>query len=311
MHKANIYSILTKAERRSFAADLLTRCHTIKRLQQQGFFYLTADSASPASLDSTEFLPLPVVSTEHTKRKAVAIDCEMVGVADNRSELALLCAVDCLTGETLINSFVQPDEPVLDWRTGVSGVSPAVMAAAQAEGRVLAGWEAARAMLFRHVNADTVIVGHSVNYDLRVLRISHTKIVDSSILAGEAVFGMNKKFRRLWGLKQLCQDLLGLIIQDWPGEGHDCLEDSLAARELVLRCLRCPHELEAWAKHAVKQMPTRRWNKSRKAARPATTEEEGHDDGDVYYDTEVVHWEDIAEDLGWPHPDTGYDPWSD
>ncbi|KAB5515048.1 hypothetical protein GE09DRAFT_1161386 [Coniochaeta sp. 2T2.1] len=101
----------------------------------------------------------------------------MVGVADNRSELALLCAVDCLTGQTLINSFVHPNEPVLDWRTGVSGVSPVVMAAAQAEGRALAGYEAALAMLFRHVNADTVIVGHSVNHDLRVLRISHTKIV--------------------------------------------------------------------------------------------------------------------------------------
>jgi hypothetical protein len=26
---------------------------------------------------------------------------------------------------------------------------------------------------------------------------------------------------------------------------------------------------------------------------------------------EELHWSDIAEDLGWPHPDTGYDPWSD
>lgn len=28
-------------------------------------------------------------------------------------------------------------------------------------------------------------------------------------------------------------------------------------------------------------------------------------------DDEVLRWEGIAEDLGWPHPDTGYDPWSD
>jgi len=73
--------------------------------------------------------------------------------------------------------------------------------------------------------------------------------------------------------------------------------------------------LEVWAKHAAKQIPARRRNKSRKAARPArhkrvATEEEGHDDSDVY-DAEVVHWDEIAEDLGWPHPDTGYDPWSD
>jgi hypothetical protein len=28
-------------------------------------------------------------------------------------------------------------------------------------------------------------------------------------------------------------------------------------------------------------------------------------------DGEVLDWSDIAEDLGWPHPDTGYDTWSD
>jgi len=257
---------------------------------------------------------LPAVSIRKTRRKAIAIDCEMVGVANNRSELALLCAIDCLTGETLINSFVYPNEVILDWRTGVSGVSPTVMDAAKAEGTALAGWEAARALLFRHVDTNTVIVGHSLNHDLRVLRISHTKIVDSSILAAEAVFGLNKKIRYLWGLKQLCHDLLGLTIQR-SGESHNCLEDTLAARELVLRCVRCPHELEGWAKQAAKQVPARRWKKSWKAARHprhkwAATEEK-YDDGDICYKTEVVHWEDIAEDLGWPHPDTGYDPWTD
>ncbi len=34
-------------------------------------------------------------------------------------------------------------------------------------------------------------------------------------------------------------------------------------------------------------------------------DEEHHDDD------EILHWSDIAEDFGWPHPDTGYDPWSD
>ena len=237
-------------------------------------------------------------------------------MASNKSELALLCAVDCLTGETLINSFVRPDEPVLDWRTRFSGVSPAVMAAAQAECRALAGWEAARTMLFRHVDADTVIVGHSVNHDLRVLRISHTKIVDASILTGEAVVGVNNKIKSPWGLQQLCQDLLGLRIRDWRGGAHDCLEDTLAARELVLWCLRCPRELEVWAKQASKERSARKRNKSQRSVRPArresvVAEEEGYDDDDVYDDTEVLRWEDIAEDLGWPHPDTGYDPWSD
>ena len=28
-------------------------------------------------------------------------------------------------------------------------------------------------------------------------------------------------------------------------------------------------------------------------------------------DMEILRWKDIAEDLGYPHPDAGYDPWSD
>lgn len=33
----------------------------------------------------------------------------------------------------------------------------------------------------------------------------------------------------------------------------------------------------------------------------------------AYFDSDdegenILHWSDIAEDMGWPHPDTGYDP---
>ena len=28
-------------------------------------------------------------------------------------------------------------------------------------------------------------------------------------------------------------------------------------------------------------------------------------------DTEVLRWSHFAEDCGWPHPNTGYGPWSD
>jgi hypothetical protein len=34
---------------------------------------------------------------------------------------------------------------------------------------------------------------------------------------------------------------------------------------------------------------------------------------DIGYDEddEILRWSDIAEDCGYPHPNTGYDPWSD
>jgi hypothetical protein len=28
-------------------------------------------------------------------------------------------------------------------------------------------------------------------------------------------------------------------------------------------------------------------------------------------ENEIIYWSDVAEDLGYPNPDTGYDPWLD
>jgi hypothetical protein len=43
----------------------------------------------------------------------------------------------------------------------------------------------------------------------------------------------------------LCQELLDTVIQN-DRKGHDCLEDALAAREVVLWCMQRPRELANW-----------------------------------------------------------------
>ncbi|RYP44580.1 hypothetical protein DL768_008976 [Monosporascus sp. mg162] len=81
------------------------------------------------------------------------------------------------------------------------------------------------------------------------------KIVDTAIVASEAVFGEPvKKFPRLWGLQALCEELLCLKIrrgseakQGARAHTHDTLEDALAILEVISRCLWHPSELDAWA----------------------------------------------------------------
>lgn len=51
----------------------------------------------------------------------------MVGVECNRRELAFLVVVDVLTGEILVNKFVQPTTTVRNWYTKYSGVTCADM----------------------------------------------------------------------------------------------------------------------------------------------------------------------------------------
>jgi hypothetical protein len=156
--------------------------------------------------------------------------------------VVLLCAVDYLTGEVLINTLVHPSRKVLDWRTRYSGVTRQAMAAATALGKTLQGWKGARSELWKHVDMDTILVGHALHNDLDALRIIHPRVVDSSILTSNAV-GLKS---RTWGLKSLCAELLGIDIQSHGKRGHDCVEDTLAAREVVLWCGQKLRELAHW-----------------------------------------------------------------
>ncbi|KAF3059874.1 putative RNA exonuclease pqe-1 [Daldinia childiae] len=184
------------------------------------------------------------------KRKALVIDCEMVGISGGRSELARICIVDLFTREVLVDSFVIPTEIVRDWRTKYSGVTQAMITQARANGTALNGWPTARTKLFELADADTILIGHSLNHDLQAIHVIHNKVVDSAILVAEAVFGRGNRLDRQWGLKVLCQELLGITIQS-SKRGHDCLEDTLASREIVLWCFREREKLAAWAKDAL------------------------------------------------------------
>ncbi|KAL2835984.1 ribonuclease H-like domain-containing protein, partial [Aspergillus pseudoustus] len=233
---------------RGGGASKNTRCVNCRQLgnNKGGCIVLSAhDFAAPdAKLRDMASTP----ASNPSARKAVVLDCEMVGVlgANNRetSELVRLSAVDFLTGEVLIDTYVAPGGQVISWRTKYSGVSAAVMREQTARGNVVeGGWKAARDRLWGVIDASTVLIGHSLNNDLGVLGMVHARVLDSAILTREAVGG---GCNRHWALKVLVQRFLAREIQTGR-DGHDCLEDTFAAREVVLWCLRNNAELQAWA----------------------------------------------------------------
>lgn len=186
----------------------------------------------------------------HEKRKAVALDCEMVELTTCHSELAYLSAIDFLTGEVLIDSFVVPTGTVACWRTRFSGIDADNMGEAMRSDKALRGWHAARDKLWEFIDDQTVLVGHALENDLQVLGIFHPRIVDSSILTAEAVFNTlppDEKFPRVWGLKKLAKVLLGQDIQT-SDNGHSALEDAYAARDIVLCAIQTPQELAQWGR---------------------------------------------------------------
>ncbi|KAL8993722.1 MAG: hypothetical protein Q9169_006131 [Polycauliona sp. 2 TL-2023] len=264
------------------------------------------------------------------KCPAVALDCEMADVigADGLwREVIKVSAVDFLSGETLLDTLVLPTAKVRRWKTEITGITDQMMKEATRRGHSVRGWAEARFELWQHIDGSTVLIGQSLHHDLEVLGMLHTQVVDSAILAAKAI---DLRGAKTFGLKQMCKEMLNVDIQCSNGGMHDCLEDALASRELVLNIIYYPEKLQRWAllkrqeeldrkTRLQSQGGRRKAVSSRHAQKGKGTVTNVRDHGSSsyhlddaeYYDLEVERWEDIAEDLGWPHPDTGYDPWSD
>ncbi|ETS75273.1 hypothetical protein PFICI_12217 [Pestalotiopsis fici W106-1] len=252
----NAYSLIPQTQ--NLVEAIRLRRHDQDRLLRQRI--LTVENSSvwfgmrlPAGVKQRDFLAAPKPSVNRARRQVVAIDCEMVGVnagkpGENweRSELGQICAVDVLTGEILVNMLVLPAERVINWRKRFSGLSYPAMIQADKEGRLLRGWKAARTKLCSYIDTNTIIIGHSVENDLHMLRLAHSNIVDTSIQTAEAVFGDKLSFDRIWSLKDLAKALPKINIQN-SRQGHDCVEDTLATREVALWAICYPEQLAAWA----------------------------------------------------------------
>jgi RNA exonuclease 1 len=78
------------------------------------------------------------------------------------------------------------------------------------------------------ISKETIIIGHSLDTDLKALRIIHRRIIDTSAIFPHYV-GLPHKI----SLKKLAKDYLNQEIQD-SVHGHDSIEDSLTALELLL-----------------------------------------------------------------------------
>lgn len=230
----------------------------------------------------------------------------MAGVTGNDSEVILLCVADYLTGAIPLKKYVLPDTPVNDWRTQIHGIKSADVKKAVENGEALAGWEAARQELWNIMDADTILVGHALQHDLAALRMIHPRIIDSSILTSKAVNVGNRK----WGLETLFKTFLRTEIRNNKGRIHDFEEDVFATREVVLWCMRNASEFREWADMTRVEETRKKTNERKMRQQRRGKAERGYFNFDEDED-DFVRWEDVAEDYGWPHPDTGYDPWSD
>jgi len=167
------------------------------------------------------------VSLAKNARKAVVIDCEMGTAASGDCELIRLTLIDYFSNQVLIDKLVWPDILMSHLNTRYSGVTWKSMREARNAKRCVFGRKNARALIWKFVTPETIVIGHGASSDLTSLRWIHPRIIDTLIVEGNNHNGNTNGL----SLKKLAELRLQRVIQ--KGKGHDSLEDAIATRDLL------------------------------------------------------------------------------
>lgn len=160
--------------------------------------------------------------------KMFAIDCEMCYTAEEGLELTRVTMLSQY-GVKLVDMLILPTNPITDYNTQYSGITADMLAG------VTSRIGDARAALFEHIHAESILVGHSLENDLRALKLVHESVIDTALCFPHP----EPPYK--YGLRKLAEMYLGRQIQGGGttgGGGHDSAEDASAALQLVQLKLR-------------------------------------------------------------------------
>jgi len=152
--------------------------------------------------------------------KKVALDCEMVGVGfEGKQHMLARVSIVNSHGHVVYDSFVAPQEKVVDYRTSVSGVKPADLKNAP-------DFKAVQLEVSKILNG-RILVGHALKNDLAVLLLDHPhkNIRDTAKYKPFQQMVKSKKP----ALRNLAKQLLNITIQ--KGE-HSSVQDAQVAMKL-------------------------------------------------------------------------------
>eukprot|EP00803_Ostreobium_quekettii_P005621 evm.model.scf_2414.1 EVM.evm.TU.scf_2414.1 scf_2414:2576-15092(+) len=147
----------------------------------------------------------------------VAVDCEMCETSEGL-ELTRMSLVG-EDGKVLVDELVRPDHPIVDYLTPYSGITEEMLR------HVKTSLADAQDLFLRHVSEDTIVVGHSLENDLKAIKILHSKVLDTCHLYPHPRGPPARS-----SLKVLATKWLKRPIQHGS---HDSVVDARAALDLV------------------------------------------------------------------------------
>ena len=165
-----------------------------------------------------------------TQPKLFALDCEMVETTEGRA-LARFTLIEAIgyspkkqqqqvTTRVALDTLVQPQHTITNYVTHISGISPHVLE----QGPTMT-LSQVQAYIASHIFSHDILVGHSLENDLRVCQWIHPTCVDTALVFAHSSFK--------YSLRHLTRVLLHRVIQS-PHEPHCSRQDAQASLDLAV-----------------------------------------------------------------------------
>ncbi|XP_036431184.1 RNA exonuclease 1 homolog [Colossoma macropomum] len=136
--------------------------------------------------------------------------------------------------QVIYDTFVKPNNEVIDYNTRFSGVSEDDVKGSSSS------LQDVQAVLLSFISAATILVGHGLENDLCALKLLHSTVVDTSVVFPHRLGPPHKR-----ELNSLTAEYLRRIIQE-SVEGHDSREDAVACMELMLWKVKEDAKVKRW-----------------------------------------------------------------
>lgn len=150
-----------------------------------------------------------------------AIDCEMCYTLYGL-ELTKVTLIKS-DGRLVYEKLVKPTAPIVDYNTRFSGITEKLLST-----RSVKTLQEVQIDLLRYISARTILIGHAINNDLRVLKMIHRNVIDTSVVFPHR-YGLPYRL----SLKHIVKNYLHRDIQTGD-QGHCSFEDSRACLEALL-----------------------------------------------------------------------------
>ncbi|EDO16506.1 hypothetical protein Kpol_513p22 [Vanderwaltozyma polyspora DSM 70294] len=159
-------------------------------------------------------------SFDHDGSHIFALDCEMC-MSEDGLVLTRISIVN-FDGEVIYDKLVKPDVPIIDYLTKYSGITEEKLA------DVTTTLKDVQNDILGMISTEDVLIGHSLQSDLSVLKLRHPKIVDTALIFDHKAGPPFKP-----SLRYLTSEYLNRDIQCNDAAGHDSIEDAKACLELT------------------------------------------------------------------------------